>query len=809
MNAIAWLDIKYTFRNLAKNRSYSLLLITIMAVGMGLCIYTYSFIHGIALKSLPFENGERIVKIDQFHNGTVKNSAYNLNEFEALVKEQVSFEAMGYFRTEATNLNFEDSSMFVVSAYIDDEMFRITSTMPILGRAFTESDLDSTVSQVAIISYELWKEKFDQSEGVIGRHIRAGNIDVEVVGVMPEGFSFPLAHDLWLPNPLGGNASKDLQIYSLYGVLHRGLTQKKAENELKIIFEQYKRNSKDYAEDKTPKILSFQLSAMGEGVKSIFYVMLFSVFLVLILACVNVVNLVLARMNERSKEAAIRYALGAPIRRLVVQLVSETFFVTLMSSLFAVLIAYFGLSVTRSVVFILSQGKELFFWQMYIDSHIFMFVLAVVILCTIITSVVPVLRVVWGNPAKGLNTGTTGVQSKKSSKTNKVLVIAEICLSCVLLSVAVMTGVTSIEVSTADYGVDTKNMYTARIHLPQEAYPDENDNPRVIGELLDHISEFSGAEYAAIGALPGERPTGVRPIELRSNAGEVGYRHPESQVVGVSVTGLDVLGVDLVQGRRFNSGDSRKSTAVAIVTKSFVDQVFHAEKFSLGSEVRFYTKGEYKPWITIVGVVDHVVFGDPIEPGRSKPTVFLPMDQIGVRDVTVFTRSNKSLSALVSDISSSLGAYDQSITAREIQEYKTLIDTNATGFSLIANIFNVFGVVALLLASTGVYAVVKSTILMRNREISIRRAIGGSDSGIVFMLLKSGAKKLFLGLIIGVPMAYLLCKIMVANAMANQNSLIFAMIFVPLLISTMFVISIYVPAKRSIFHEPAIGLKVE
>jgi len=374
-----------------------------------------------------------------------------------------------------------------------------------------------------------------------------------------------------------------------------------------------------------------------------------------------------------------------------------------------------------------------------------------------------------------------------------------------------MIAVATYQARHSDYGFVTGNTLTAQIGLPEASYPTPESQTLFFESLLDNLNRQPGIEAAFMSnPLPGKSAY-YRPIEVEGFEKNADNHYPSSNSAEMSTGALEALGIGLLDGRYFDARDTADSMPVAIVTRSFIDRVLPEADRVIGRRIRFAAddNAEQYPWMTIVGVVNHVIQGQPYLPGKLNPTIYTPMAQNQWRFTSLMIRGNSDPMAMVPVMNASLSALDKNVPAYYIQSLEDSLERNTAGMDFISGVFNLFAVVALALASTGIYAVIANAVQRRTHELGLRRALGATDTQVVTMLMRQGWWQLLIGVVIGLPIAYMMGN-MVISFLVENDPIVYAMLVVmPVLIGVVVTLATRIPAQRAVILEPSAALHYE
>lgn len=805
-------DFKYALRLLAKRPSFSILTIMVMALGIGLSVYLFSFLNTMAYKPLPFKDSETLIMVDKVQNGLYLNGGnLDLHDFYQIRTQIKGIAEVSALTETSANVSSREGARRYNTSMIEPNIFQMTRTKPMLGREFTESENIAGAKAVTIIGFDLWQNHFVGDPQVIGQSMRINGISNEIIGVMPQGYYFPRNSEIWLPMREDPTKLKRGEADNYTGIIHMapGASIESINREMDVVMKRI--------EEKYPKTNAgvgayaetFPMSVMGNG-GSVFILSMYVVaVLLLLLASINVGNLLLSRAIERSKETAIRVALGAPRSRLIGQMLWESILICSFGGIIGLLVAAWGLEVTESITATFTDDKPFFWWKFGIDSYTIKLSLAFIIGTILITGLLPAWKNSGGDFNAVLRDGTRGTLGKKAGRLNRILVISEVFLSMTVLIAAAVMIIGTYNATNADYGADTANTLTARIRLTPATYDTPEKRAQFAKTLHSRLENSVGIGHVMLASvIPGDytwRPTVA--IDGKEYVNEQSY--PRANYVANLPGTLSKLGVSLIEGRYFDSHDDGLKKNTVIVTESFVERHF-GDQSAIGKRIRIVeTDKDEMKWLSIVGVVEHTIQGQSFSIGVGTPTIFRPLTQTPRINLTVAMRLKSSEAVAIRTLRNTLASIDADLPAYLIKSYDQKIARNSAGIGFASKIFLIFGVVALVLASSGIYGVMSNTINQRTNEIGVKRALGANEKRITRDYLNAGFKQLLWGaipgLIAGGSLGFALSQLM----STDNNTLAIILISIVTIIGSVVMFATYLPTKRALAMEPAEALHYE
>ncbi|SHE97425.1 ADOP family duplicated permease [Vibrio gazogenes] len=750
---MSWLfDLKYAVRLMLKRPGFTVFTMLIMACGLGLCIYMYSLINTLAFKPLSFPDGERMVMVSPSMNGIrFGDSPMSYADFKDIRDKSHRLEDIGYYYGDVANVSIDGKASHYIAIRSRSDLFAFTHTQPVMGRLFTDADTIEGANPVAVIGYELWQNYFGGRQDIIGQRVQINGIGTEIIGIMPLGYEFPMNNQIWLPSQLNEakftveNAPK----VSVFAKLKPGIELADADVELQDIMASRASQYPEINTGRSAFTITFMDSFIGEDSKPIFLVMLLGVGFVLLLACCNVGNLLLARATERSKESAIRIAHGAPTFRLVIQMMWESTLICTLGGILGVLFAGWGLSLTNGLIRSIVPGKPAFWWELGLDADVLLKTILLVVIVSLVTGLLPAWKMTQCNINEVLRDGTRGAQSRSSGRISRILVIFEVALSCAVLSLGALLSLVVYEATKIDYGVQPQGIYTGKISLPDQYYNTPESLLTFYNRLQSDLESSPTISKAGMmSSVPGAFMVASK-VELEGHQQLRSQQNllPRANNVTVMPGTLKLLGVRLEEGRMLSLSDDQNSQKVVVITRSFAQRYWPEERHIIGKQIRWAGKDG---WYTVVGIVSHVIQGRPFGYSKRMPTIYRSLMQAPVRNFSVVANSAQRENLTI-PIERAVADIDTGLSVYQVKPLAQVIARNTAALTYIAILFNVFGMVAVLLAGSGIYGVMAKAISQRYQELGIRRALGATESRIIHMLMKQGWLQLLVGLLISGP----------------------------------------------------------
>jgi predicted permease len=799
-------DFRYALRMLRKSPGMAAIAMLALTLGTGLPTIIFSIVNGV-LRDLPFDQAERILYLHRTDllrgRSALPVSQHDFVDWRA---QQMSFEGIAGFSTEDVTVSGSDARpLRRNAAFLTAGAFSVLRVQPILGREFALEDEGTAVTPSVIISHAMWVNRFAGDSSVLGRTLVVDGEPRTVIGVMPEGFHFPLNEDLWLPLRLITDGERgEGPSLEMFGRLNDGISMPQARAELNTIADRLAREYPGVSEGLGAGAMPYTEHAMGPQVARGLYTMLAAVTFVLLIACANVANLLLARAVMRSKEVAMRTALGAARGRVVFQFLVEAFVLTAFGGLLGLAVAYLGVELfNREMVSVIG----LFWIDIKIDVAVVLFVVGTILAGSLLAGILPAVQASGTKVNEVLKDESRGASGMRLGRFSKALVVGEIALSCALLVVSGLMIKGVLTLRAIDLGMPVEEIVTGEVELPRQTYGPA-ERLRLFEELEARMEAIPGATGVALMSdLPA---TGGFAWPVRIEAYAVGAEESLPRVGGMTVTPnfLDVLDARAIEGRGFTAQDRAGSEQVVLVNESFARRFF-AQQSPVGRTIQLGQDSWAQPLRTIIGVVPDLYMGSLEEENANGPGVYFPLAQNTHVSMQVMVRSGGDPLSLVSQIRDALEALDPSLALMDVDRVDRLIARETVIFEVFGRLFLFFGLTALFLASVGLYGVMAFSVSQRTREWGVRMALGAKGGDVVRLVLGQGVRQLAVGLGLGLVIAGALSVPMsdIFFQVEPWDRTIFAII--ALLLAATGIVASLVPARRATRVDPMEALRYE
>ncbi|MEW6982471.1 ABC transporter permease [Colwelliaceae bacterium 6471] len=803
------IDFKYALRLLFKDPKFTGMTLAVLIGGLSISLFTFSFLYSTFYKPLPMPEGESALAVSvTFKENASDISAFEFNEIKS---QLTSFAEIGIYQNKNVRLLVDESGKDIPTSYVDAGFFNFSRTLPIMGRAISSNDLTSGASPVAVISYETWQNELSGDAEVLTQTLRLNGIITDIIGVMPRGYRFPGVSKIWLPlaqETINAAPSSGINV-STYARLKKGIDIATAEKELDSAVDQiYQQNVALYQLPEGKKhveLMTFPMAQTGGQGSNIFTFLNIVAWMILLLACINVGNLLLARSIDRQKETAIRAALGASTKRLVSQLMWEGVIITVLGGILSLLLVGAALDYTNVAIHSWIPNGTVFWWQWGMDME----TVGMGVVFTLVTILFAAFLPAWRSARQDINTtlrdGTRGAQSKKAGRLSRILVTTQVFIVGILMLIGAMSGYISQSFINLDLGDDYTNVMRASVPLPVYKYPEPQQQANVYLSLMERISNHPQVE----GVVTNNWMIGTK---LTIDSIDYASENDKPLVDTISVIGdTQYVGLNLVDGRQFNNQDKIGNRKVAMISQSMANRYWPGES-AIGKNItlELFEKNEV---LNIVGIVTNrmnpmSLFGKL----DSDDEVYISGLQFVQPQQLLYYRIRGSVVNGEEIFYKALFATDRSI---ELDDSVYPAERNRNkmreSMRIASNVTFGTGLFALMLAMVGIYGLTSNSVAQRTHEVGIRRAVGATDKSIVRMFIKQGARQLIIGLGLALAIYSLLALGFHEFTLGLFPPYLYIVLgaSVAAILSTIVMFAIYAPTRRAVRMEPSSALRYE
>jgi putative ABC transport system permease protein len=796
-------DLRYSVRMLLKSPGVTIVVILALALGIGANTAIFSVVNSVLLRPLPYKDPGQLLMVWENHQGRGGPEREWLSpaDFEDWRAQNDVFSQLSALNNWGPTLTAGDEPEPLVGAAVSYDMFSLLGQQPSLGRSFLAEEDKAGAANVVVLSHQLWQRRFGADPGIVGKSISLNQDNYTVVGVMPAGFRFPVipGAELWRPLRPGINPScqRGCVILRALARLKPDTTLEKARAEMASIAQRVAEQYPDTNSKVSTTLVPLHEQLVG-NMRRPLLIVLGAVGFVLLIACANVANLMLARAAAREREMAIRASLGASRARVIRQLLTESGLLALLGGALGLLLALWLL---RGLAAFAPSGAVRFN-EISIDVYVLGFTFGVALLTGLFFGLVPALSSAKLDLTRSLKDGKGSSGGVQGGRLRGALVIAEMALALMLLIGGGLLMKSFLLLQRVDLGFNPDHVLTLRLVLNQRQYPDA---PKILNfhtQLLDRLKTLAGAQSVAlVSSLPLEGTDNDTSFLIEGRPQPAPNQNPVAWYSSVSPNYFETIQMQSLKGRLFTEADSEKAPSVVVISETMAKRYWPNEE-PLGKRI-----GSPDRWREIIGVVKDVKhFGLDTD---TPPSMYFPMRQVPSRGMTLIVRTAGEPLGILPSLRSEIWASDKKLAIAKVKTMNELVSDSIAQQRFIFLLLGCFAGIALLLAAVGTYGVLSYAVAQRTHEIGIRLALGARNVNVLGLVIRSGMKLAIVGAAIGLAGAFALTRLM--------SSLLFgvtptdAATFVSLSLALLLValVACYVPARRATKVDPLVALRYE
>ena len=800
-------DIRYAARSLAQNRAFTAVAVLCLAIGIGVNSTIFSVVDGVLLQPYPYADAERIVVLNSTNGRlSIGRSGISYPDFKDLRDQNSSFTMLAAFSGRSLTIadGASDPERYF-GATISWTLFDLLGTPPVLGRNFGPEDDRPGAEPVVILGDDVWQRRYNGDRGIIGRAININGQPHTVIGVMPPRFAFPETQKLWVTlAPYGEKTSRSERYMQVFARLKPGVSMEAAVSDATAVAARlastYPAQNRDWGTVVRP-LRSWMLPAQ---VNLMILTMMGAVTLVLLIACANVANLLLARASVRHREISIRAALGAGRWRIVRQLLTEAVMIGLVSAPLGILTAWIGIRLLDSSM---PPDSVPYFIHWSLDERSLIYTIAISLLTGVVFGLAPAMQAAGGNLQESLKEGGRGAAGSRKAWLRNVLVVAEVALALVLLVGASLFVRSFLNLQNARLGFDTAPLMTMRFYLPGDAYESNDAKARRVDDIVRRVEGLPGVEAAFAsnfvplggGGSNGEILVEGKPVEQG--------QEPSITLVGTSPRLRATLGVALVRGRDFTNTEGSTRSPVALINQAMAKAIWGDED-PLGRRFKL-TRNDLPDWFTVIGVIADFRHFQPDSDRPIFPAAYVPYPFEPTLNTGLTIRVAGDPASITNAVRQQIRASDAGIPVFQV---RTMVEQREISFwqdRLFGWMFSIFGVIALALASIGVYGVLSYSVSQRTQEIGVRVALGADRSHVLRLVVGQGLKLAAAGIVLGAAAAFGVTPVIKSILYDVAPSDPVSFIGMATFLVVVALAASYVPARRALAVDPIVALRNE
>jgi predicted permease len=771
----------------------------------------FSFIYGVLHRPLPVPGGDRIMHLEQWDPAQGRRGqTVRYHDFEDWRAQQTVFEELGAFYRGTLNLSGGYRPERYFGGFMTANAWDVLGIDPILGRRFLPGEDRPEAPPVAILSHSVWQVRYSGDPGIIGRTIRVNGQPTTVVGVMPEGFGFPYWEDVWVPmkvDPLvlerGGGPGLEV-----FGKLREEVSLQEAQAEFAGISARLAAAYPETNGRLAARVEGYIDSYHGEGAGMAAFFFLGFGLAVLLIACFNVANLLLARAVTQTRDMAVRVATGASRGRVVARILQQAFLLASAGAVLGTLFAALGLELLDRWITAMVTYPLPFWMTMEVDGPALLFVLSAVALSVLASGLLPALRASRTDVQATLNDAARGNSSLRVGRISRFLVLSQIALTATLL---VLSGHLALQVLTArsaEYAYPTRDVLTARVGLFESVVPGQDERQAFYRDLVRRLRERTGILAAALGtSLPGTGAGETRAAVMGRVYPDLSD-YPTSRVAYVSPGYFDAFQAPALEGRTFTADDDAQGLRVALVNRPFAERHFQGEN-PVGRQVRIGWPEPEGDWLTVVGVVPDLDMDGAVDPAGANEGIYLPLAQADVRFVSIAVRTQGDPMALAPALREEVATLQGDTPVYFINTLRGAISINLLDAVLVGSLLWSLAVAAFLLASVGLYGITSFLAGRRTRELGVRIALGAKRVDVIRLVIRQGTVHVLSGLILGLLLAAGSLAVMTRGGLETFPWSFPVAGIVCLVLGGTCLVAMLMPARRATRVNPVEALRAE
>jgi putative ABC transport system permease protein len=801
-------DFRFAFRTLMKAPLFTTLCVLCLAVGIGLNANIYSAVYAAFQRPFPYADPDRLVAFreHQIKRG-FNNSTMSFKKFRELQAQATAFDQIAGISFRSITITDGDEPVRLQGELVTWNLFSMLGVTPHLGRNFRPDEDAPGAAGAVLLGYGVWEKRYGADSSIIGRSLPINGTPHTVVGIMPKGFMFPEREEAWIPmRPRLETRRADSWDIQVFARLKPGVELEEANTQAGAISDRIAQPNPTELGTWRSVVVPLRDEFIDGDTKLVIAAMMGAVTFVLLIACANVANLLLARASSRSREIAIRSALGAGRARIVRQLLTESILLALIACPLGIGIAYWLLDV---IVASIPDGDMPYYFVFEINGYVLLYTVGIALLTGVVFGLAPAFQAVRGNLQTALKEGGRGAGTGGARQRLRTgLAIGEVALSLVLLVGAALFVRSFLKLQTKTGGIAVANVMTMRFFLPGERYDSASRISARVEDVVQRVEALPGVMAATAsnqiplggGGDAGRVEIEGKPVASAADAPSVGW-------TGVTASWFSALGVPLVAGRTFTDAEARGRSGQAVINESMARQ-FWPNADPLGR--RFRLMGDTaNRWLTVIGVSRDYKTNNLDDPGPIGPNFVVSYHYLPARNTGLMINTVGEPTQITSAVRRAIRASDPTLPVFSVMSMEEVRRLGFWSQRLFGWMFAMFGIVALILASVGVYGVIAYGVSQRTQEIGVRVALGAQPADVIRLVVRKGAILAATGIVIGLVGAFALTRVIQSLLFDVSATDAVSFIGVTLFLASVALIASYVPARRATRVDPLTALRAE
>ena len=801
-------DFRYALRTLRNNPGFTSIAVLCLALGIGVNTTIFSVVNAILIKPFPFVEPDRIVFLEEVQRKKGWDAGISYPNFLDWQAQSTAFTHMAAMTQRSTVLTDGEEPERLLGGVVSWNLFPLLGITPSVGRGFRAEDDRAGAEGVVLLSDELWQRRYNRDPSIVGRSININTLPHTVIGVMPPKFKFPEDQELWVPlAPLSQEDKRSWHSLGVFGRLKPGASVEQARAEITAISKRLATQYPDDIGEWEGAVSPLRKELIPDDEKLIVLTMMGAVSFVLLIACANVANLMLARASARQREMAIRAAIGAGKFRIVRQLLTECVVIALAAGAIGIPIAYLGLNLLDAAIPKSDALPYYIDWE--IDRQTLFYTVAVSTLTGILFGLAPAFQAARANLQQTLRDGARGSGTGAGKhRLRSTLVVAEVALSLVLLVGASLFVRSFMKLEHASGGFDTAPLMTMRFFLPGDQYDATGQKTRKVEDIVRRVEALPGVKSASISNLiPLSGGGNFSNIVVEGQAVEKG-QEPSVFWTGVTAHFFQTLGVPIITGRNFTEAEASDSLGVAVINQTMAKKLW-AGADPLGRRFRF-VDDTTQHWYSVIGLIADIK-NDDLDDNNAEPpsAVYLSYPYLPARNNGLMVRTAGDPAAITSAVRKEIRSADANLPVFDVLTMEEVRQLGYWQFGLFGWMFSIFGFVALFLAAIGVYGVISYGVTQRTQEIGVRVALGAQSRDVVRLVVGQGVRLAVIGVAIGIGGALAVTGVIRSLLYETSPSDPTSFILVSLFLTAVAMVASYIPARRATGVDPIVALRAD
>ena len=803
-------DVRYGLRVLVKNPAFTVVALVTLALGIGANTAIFSVVNAVLLRPLPYREAQQLVVVWEKNRPRARErNVANPSNFLEWQSQSQSFEAMAGFYDTRFNLTGVGEPLEIPVQVASGNLFSVLGADAKLGRTFTPEDAEPGRASVVVLSHGFWQQQFGGAADVVGKNVSLNGVQVEIIGVMPQDFRWFVKENslgnkpamMWTPTKFTPEQARG-RFISVVGRLRSGVGIEQARAEMDTIAARLEQKRPEFNTGWGITLVPVREQLAGE-IKTPLLILLGAVSFVLLIACANVANLQLARAASRSKEMAIRAALGAGRVRVVRQLLTESLLLALAGGLLGLGLGVWGVDALVAM----SPPNMIGAGEVGVSLPVLGFTFGVSLLTGVVFGLLPALEAARSDPSDALKeSGRGSTAGPRARRVRSAFIIAEVALALVLLVGAGLMIKSLARLQSVDPGFDPKNLLTMRVLLPQSKYREEPKRIAFFREAVERVGRLPGVSSAAVvSALPFADIGAATRFSIEGRAAPAAGEEPVTDVRVTDENYFRTMNIRLLSGRTYTPDEATQSRKVVVINEALARKYFPGED-PIGKRLTISMKAQNEP-TEIVGVVGDAKYAK-LE-SEPRPMVYWPYPELSYTSMTLVVRTGGNPLDLAAAAQHEIQTIDKEQPVADLRTMESWISESVSRARFGTLLLTAFAGLALLLAVVGIYGVMNYSVTQRTHEIGVRIALGARSVDVLRLIVWQGLWLTLVGVILGLVGAFAMTRVISSQLFGVTATDPLTFVGVALLLTSVAFIACLVPARRATKVDPMIALRAE